>query len=239
MNRYIPNQHGAWAMLLLPFLLGLSVAGARTVHIPLFLCWLFMYLFSFPVLQWIKTRRTERYLKPAVVYGVILIPLVGIVVGAQPKLIGYGILLLAAFAIPAYFAKNKNERALLNDIVAILLFCSFIYPVVYVSAGIEADWTRTTLLFLLLGLYFVGTALYVKTVIREKKNPRYYRISVGYHALLIPFAAWLSLPLALVFAILLLRAVFLPKKGLKIKQTGTAEIGFAVLLYLSVLLVYL
>lgn len=226
-------------MLLLPFLLGLSIAGASPVHIPLFLCWTFMYLLSFPVLQWIKTGRKERYLKPSLLYAAISIPLAVIVVAAEPKLIGYGVLLLAAFAIPAYFAKNKNERALLNDVVAILLFCSFIYPVVYVSAGAEADWIQTTRLFLLLGLYFVGTAVYVKTVIREKKNPRYYQASIAYHMLLIPFAAWLSLTLALPFAALLLRAIFLPKMGLKIKQTGIAEIGFAVLLYVSVLLVYL
>lgn len=226
-------------MLLLPFLLGLSLGGARTVHIPLFLCWLVMYLFSFPVLQWIKTGKKERYLRPSVLYGVILFPLALIVVLAEPKLIAYGVLLLVTFAVPAYFAKNKNERALLNDIVAIVLFCSFIYPVVYVSTGNGADWTRVTWLFLMLSLYFVGTALYVKTLIREKKNPRYYRASVSYHALMIPFAAWLSLPLIVPFVILLARAVYLPKTGMKIKATGMAEIGFAVMLYVSVLIAYL
>ncbi|WP_037288479.1 YwiC-like family protein [Saccharibacillus sacchari] len=239
MNRYIPNQHGAWAMLMLPFLLGMSVAGATLLHLPLFLCWLSMYLFSFPVLQWIKTGKKDRYLKPSLVYGLILIPLTIIVVLSEPKLIGYGVLLLVTFAIPAYYAKSKNERALLNDIVAILLFCSFIYPVVYVSAGHEADWTKTTLLFMMLGLYFIGTALYVKTIIREKKNPRYYRLSIAYHSLLIPFAAWLSLPLAIPFAILLARAIVLPKQKLKVKQTGIAELVFAVMLYVSVLIVYL
>ncbi|NGZ74635.1 YwiC-like family protein [Saccharibacillus alkalitolerans] len=238
MNRYIPNQHGAWAMLILPFLLGLSVSGAAPAHVPLFLCWLFMYLFSFPVLQWIKTRKTDRYFKPSVIYGIVLIPLAVIVAASQPKLIGYGALLLAAFLVPVHYAKNKNERALLNDVVAILLFCSFIYPVVYVGAGSEADWARTTLLFVLLGLYFVGTALYVKTVIREKKNPRYYRASVAYHALLIPFAAALSLPLSIPFAVLLLRAIALPKRKMAIKQTGIAEILFAVMLYVCVLFFY-
>ncbi|OWR32629.1 hypothetical protein CDO73_03240 [Saccharibacillus sp. O23] len=239
MNRYIPNQHGAWAMLLLPFLLGMSAVGPALVHIPLFLCWLTMYLFSFPVLQWIKTGKKERYLKPALLYGLMLVPLAAIVALSEPKLIGYGALLLIVFAIPARYAKAKNERALLNDIVAILLFCSFIYPVVYVGAGREADWTQTTRLFLLMGLYFIGTALYVKTVIREKKNPRYYRASIAYHVLLIPFAAWLSVPLSAAFAVLLLRAIALPKLKLTVKHTGVAEIGFAVMLYLFVLLAYL
>lgn len=239
MNRYIPNQHGAWAMLLLPFLLGMSAARPALAHIPLFLCWLAMYLFSFPVLQWIKTGRKERYLKPSLLYGLILLPLAAFVAVSEPKLIGYGVLLLIVFAIPAYYAKAKNERALLNDIVAVLLFCSFIYPVVYVGAGREADWTQTTRLFLLLGLYFIGTALYVKTIIREKKNPRYYQASIAYHALLILLAAWLSVPLAAAFAILLLRAIVLPKRKLNVKHTGMAEIGFALMLYLFVLFGYL
>lgn len=226
-------------MLLLPFLLGISAVGAMPVHIPLFLCWLVMYLFSFPVLQWIKTGKTERYLKPTLLYGLILVPLAAFVAVSEPKLIGYGALLLIVFAVPAHYARAKNERALLNDIVAILLFCSFIYPVVYVGAGSEADWTQTTWLFVLLGLYFIGTALYVKTIIREKKNPRYYQASTAYHTLLILFAAWLSVPLAAAFAILLLRAIVLPKMNLKVKHTGMAEIGFALMLYLFVLLAYL
>ncbi|MDO3412332.1 YwiC-like family protein [Saccharibacillus sp. CPCC 101409] len=238
-NRYLPNQHGAWAMLLLPFLTGLSAAGGSIDHIPLFLCWLLMYLFSFPLLQWIKTGKKERYFKPAALYGALLVPLAAVVIAAEPRLIGYGALLLILFAIPVYYAKMKNERALLNDIAAIVLFCSFIYPVVYVSAGSEADWGRTTLLFILLGLYFVGTALYVKTIIREKKNPRYYRLSLAYHTLLLPFAAWLSVPLLVPFAILLLRAAVLPKRNLKVKQTGMAEVGFALMLYVSVVLAYL
>ncbi|OWA37467.1 hypothetical protein B9G55_05275 [Saccharibacillus sp. O16] len=239
MNRYIPNQHGAWAMLLMPFLLGMSAAGAVLVHIPLFLCWLVMYLFSFPVLQWIKTGKKERYLKPSLLYGLMLVPLAATVALSEPKLIGYGALLLILFAIPARYAKAKNERALLNDIVAILLFCSFIYPVVYVGAGSEADWTQTTQLFLLIGLYFIGTALYVKTVIREKKNPRYYQASITYHVLLIPFAVWLSLPLAAAFSLLLMRAILLPKLKLNVKHTGMVEIGFALTLYLFVMLAYL
>lgn len=226
-------------MLALPFLLGLAVSDARMAHIPLFLCWLVLYLFSFPVLQWIKTGNKKRYLRPAVLYGAILVPLLIAVLLLEPRLLAYGALLLLLFTIPVHFAKAKNERALLNDIIAILLFCSFIYPVAYVGKGGGADWARVTLLFTLLVFYFVGTALYVKTVVREKKNPRYYRISLVYHALLLPFAAWLSLPLLIPFGILLLRAAILPKRNLKIKHTGIAEIGFAALLYLSVLLVYL
>lgn len=226
-------------MLILPFLLGLAVSGAQAVHIPLFLCWLTLYLFSFPVLQWIKTGKKDRYLKPTLLYGVVLVPLVIVVLLYEWQLLFYGAVLLLLFTIPLLYAKAKNERALVNDITAILLFCSFIYPVVYVSEGASSDWTRVTLLFVLISLYFIGTALYVKTVIREKKNPHYYQASLVYHLLLIPFAAWMSLSLIVPFVILLLRAVIFPKKNIKIKHTGLAEIGFAAMLYLFLLIVYI
>lgn len=51
MKKYIPNQHGAWAMLVLPFLFGVAASQGQPIHIPLFACWLLIYLFSFPLLQ--------------------------------------------------------------------------------------------------------------------------------------------------------------------------------------------
>lgn len=120
-------------MLILPFLFGLAASRGELIHIPLFVCWFFIYLFSFPVLQWIKTGSSARYRKPAVVYGVILLPLLISLIWFEPALIWYGVLLLLFFMANIYFAKTKNERALLNDTVAILLFCSFIYPVIYMG----------------------------------------------------------------------------------------------------------
>ncbi|WP_226002060.1 YwiC-like family protein [Paenibacillus sp. BJ-4] len=235
-SRYIPNQHGAWAMLILPFLFGLAASPGEFIHIPLFVCWFFIYLFSFPVLQWIKTGKRERYCKPAVVYGAILLPFLVSLVWIKPALIWYGVLLLFFFMANMYYAKMKNERALLNDIAAIIVFCSFIYPVVHI--GEAGDWRTSTELFLLLVSYFTGTALYVKTIIRERKNKRYYYASVIYHLIIILFAAWIKLFLAAPFLILLLRAIWLPKFELKAKQVGMAEIGFSLMLYVAVLFLY-
>ncbi|MDP9674244.1 hypothetical protein J2W97_000227 [Paenibacillus jamilae] len=135
-----------------------------------------------------------------------------------------------------YYAKMKNERALLNDITAILLFCSFIYPVVHIGEG--GDWTLTTELFLLLVCYFIGTALYVKTIIRERKNPRYYYASIIYHLIIVLLAAWIKVFLVIPFLILFIRAIWLPKFELKAKHVGMAEIGFSLMLYVSVLFLY-
>ncbi|MBT2289330.1 YwiC-like family protein [Paenibacillus albidus] len=234
MKRYIPNQHGAWAMLILPFLFGVAASGGHYLHIPLFVCWLLIYLFSFPLLQWVKTRRSDRYGKPVLVYGALLVPFILYMIISVPNLFWFALPLIPLFAVNVYFAKTKNERALLNDISAILAFCLMVYPVFYVGEG--ESWEMATNLFVLSVLYFIGTALYVKTIIRERKNPYYYYASVIYHIIMVVLGLlfWPAVAAA-PLVVLLLRAIILPKTGVTAKQTGISEIGFSAMLYLVVI----
>ncbi|WP_411350043.1 YwiC-like family protein [Paenibacillus sp. WLX2291] len=233
MNRYIPNQHGAWAMLVVPFLCGLSLSGGSWLHVPLFLCWLVMYLFSFPLLLWIKTGRAARYRQPTLLYGVLLVPLLTTIVWMEPQLLWYSVILLLFFIPNMYFARKRKERALLNDVLAIVLFCSFVYPAAFV--GEDMNWATASHLFLILVMYFCGTAVYVKTMIREKNNRIYYRISVCYHLLLLLMAGWWNVWLMIPAAILLLRSIWLPHLPLNIKTVGMIEILGAMLVCVSLI----
>lgn len=234
MNRYIPNQHGAWAMLIVPFLFGLSAGSIGWMQLLLFIGWLLIYLFSFPLLQWIKTGKAARYKQPVLVYGACLLPVVCALVWYRPALLLYGAALIPFFLIPAYYAKTKNERALLNDMVAVLLFSSFVYPVVYLGGG--ESWRHAHELFAVSAVYFAGTVFYVKTVIREKNNPRFYAASLIYHVAAIVAMGLLEPMLMLPFGILFVRAALLPKRGIKAKQSGIAEIGFSAMLVMMTLL---
>ncbi|WP_379152303.1 YwiC-like family protein [Paenibacillus sp. sgz5001063] len=236
MKKYIPNQHGAWAMLVLPFLFGMAASQALFLHIPLFLCWLFIYLFIFQLLQGVKTRRFDRVLKPLKVYGLLLLPFVIYLTAAKPKLLWFALLALPLFAVNLYYARTKNERALLNDISGILLFCLMVFPVFYVGGG--TSWETATELFILALLYFVGTALYVKTIIREKNNPKYYYASVVYHSLFILIGVFLFPSLTCPLLLLLARAASLPRTKITAKRTGMLEIVFSIMLYISVIIFY-
>lgn len=234
MKRYIPNQHGAWAMLVLPFLFGLAASQGKWPHIPLFLTWLLLYLFSFPLLQWAKTRRGDRYRKPVMLYAALLLPFAIYMLIAVPQLIWFTLPLIPLFFVNLYYARTKNERALLNDIAAIATFSLMVFPVFYIGEG--EDWRTAVVLFAVSMIYFTGTALYVKTIIREKKNPKYYYASIAYHLCFIVFGLWfLPLPAAPVLAALLLRAIVVPKMGVTPKVTGMIEIGFTLMLFLVVL----
>ncbi|QQZ59853.1 YwiC-like family protein [Paenibacillus sonchi] len=236
MKRFIPNQHGAWSMLVLPFLLGMAASQAKLLHIPLFLCWLLIYLFIFPLLQGVKTRRFDRYGPPLKVYGLLLLPFAAYLIVTEPKLLWFALPALPLFAVNLYYARTKNERALLNDIAGILLFCLMVFPVFYIGGG--TDWGIAGELFILALLYFVGTALYVKTIIREKNNPRYYYASVIYHGLFLLAGVVLFPSLTVPLTILLARATSLPKTKITAKRTGILEIGFSVMLYISVCVLY-
>lgn len=237
MNRYIPNQHGAWAMLVLPFLVGMLAARSGSIHILLFVCWLLAYLFSYPVLQWIRTGKPERYRKPAQLYGALLIPAAGTLLLLRPGLLWYGLVLAPFLLINIFFARRNRERAFWNDMAAIAQFCTIVFPAYALGGG--EDWSFAAWLALVCLLYFAGTVFYVKTVIRERRNPTYYAASITYHAVLLVLAVvlkpgYLILPLA----ILLLRAIICPKTGMSVKQTGIMEIGMSVMVLITVCLVW-
>ncbi|HEX6870739.1 MAG TPA: hypothetical protein VF163_06550, partial [Micromonosporaceae bacterium] len=78
--------------------------------------------------------------------------------------------------------------------------------------------------------YFLGTTLYVKTMIRERDNPRYRYWSIAYHAGLLVLALWLNLAYAMLAAWLLVRAALLPGRRLAPKHVGLVEILNCVLL---------
>ncbi|MGR6007963.1 YwiC-like family protein [Bacillus cereus] len=59
MKLVIPKQHGAWAMLVIPFLLSVILGKPTMYHIPLFFS-LVLYLFSYVSISYVhKTKRKK------------------------------------------------------------------------------------------------------------------------------------------------------------------------------------
>ena len=86
-------------------------------------------------------------------------------------------------------------------------------------------------------LFFIGTTLYVKSMMRERKNPLYLKASIIFHVLCVlgcVFAQQYVLSLAFVPA--LIRAIYLPTKKLSVKQVGLIEFGTSAI-FLIILLI--
>lgn len=237
---YIPNQHGAWAMLIVPFLFGMLASTPGAIHGLLFVCWLLIYLFMFPLLQWVrmgKAKAAPRYRKPLLLYGALLVPAALMLVLLRPEVLALALGFIPLFAVNALYAKQKRERALLNDIAAIVQFSLMVFISYKLGGG--TDLRLASELFLISALYFIGTAFYVKTIIRERNNKRFYCYSVGYHLLLALLALGLLAPALQIAAVILLaRSVWFPRTKITAKQSGMLEIVYSVLVLAAVWMTY-
>lgn len=123
MKLVIPKQHGAWAMLIIPFLLSVILGKPTIYHIPLFIAWFFIYLATYPFLTYIKQRRKREYLHAAIVYFLIAFVFGMISLLYEWRILLFVIVMIPFFIVNMYYARQKNERALLNDVSAIIVFC--------------------------------------------------------------------------------------------------------------------
>lgn len=237
MRNYIPKQHGAWAMILLPFLFGMFAANPSWMHLPLGIGWLLVYLFTYPLLQFIRTGKRQLFMKPLLIYGVLLLPFAVFLIVMEPNLGWMALAFVPFFLFNCYFAKQNKERDFWNDVVAVIQFSSMVFIAYYIGGGV--NWGMAMELFAVSVIYFMGTVFYVKTMIREKNNRGFYFFSIGYHICSLLGVGLLLHPVLLIpFALLLGRALILPGRKLTIKQVGVMEIAFSVMLALFVITIY-
>jgi hypothetical protein len=168
-------------MLVLPFASGFLLAEPRWTHLPLFALWIVGYLAFFAVSRWLRSRRRRRDLPPVLVYGAACVPLGLAVVVLDPGLVRWAPLFVPLLALSAWLMVQRRERSLANDASVVVAAC-LMAPVAF-AAGEGADWPALWVVFGVLVAYFLGTVLYVKTMIRERGRRGYVVASVGYHLL--------------------------------------------------------
>ncbi|MFI8101947.1 YwiC-like family protein [Streptomyces sp. NPDC086023] len=243
-RRWLPDQHGAWAMLAVPFAAGTFLSPhPGPAHLALFAAWLLGYVAVYHGQQWLRLRRNSRnpraagrHALPGLVFGG------AFAVCAVPLAVAYPWLLAAALAaapfvaVNTYHAWRNRERALVNGLAAVVPACGMLLVALRLGGGAVApDGWRAALACL---LYFAGTVPYVKTMIRERNSRTYHRASVVYHAVALAAAACLSPWLALPFALYLARAAALPGHRIKVPLVGALELAASLALLATLLLIF-
>ncbi|TXJ06222.1 MAG: hypothetical protein E6Q27_04100 [Aeromicrobium sp.] len=228
---WVPNQHGAWAMVIAPLLVGAIAGGVQWIHLPLLAFWLSGYFLFFAASLWLKSRRKPRYWPPVRAYLVSSTLLGLLVVALKPELIVWAPAFLPALAVGLWAAAQRRERDLEAGL-ATLVGSALMTVVAFVAGGGE-DMTRAWLLAAIQFLYFAGTIFYVKTVIRERNNPRFFWWSVIFHIAAAIAAAIISPWMGLVFAVLALRAAVVPRFTPSPKALGIGEIFSTVIVSLA------
>ncbi|EYR62281.1 hypothetical protein N866_09940 [Actinotalea ferrariae CF5-4] len=233
----MPQQHGAWAMLVAPAVVGAVVAGPRWQHLLLLVVWLVGFCAYNAAGLWLKARRRPRWLPPVRAYGTAAVVLGVALVATAPSLVTWGLAYAPLLAASLRYSALRDERSVANDLVTVL--AAGLMVVVAGGVPLAADggwgggrggWTwfpgaddaQAWALAAVVVAYFAGTVLYVKTLIRERGNRAMLRASVVLHAAL-PVAllvcaalvpavgALLPVPtLAVLLALLAVRAVVVP-----------------------------
>lgn len=225
---WVPNQHGAWAMLVLPWVLGLGIVVGQgrfaVEHAVLFAFWMVGYFAFFAATLWLKSRFKPAYVPALVTYS------------TAAGLLGVVLLVLAPWWLPwvlafaplcgfaLWLAWQRRERDVVSGLATIAAAC--LLPLV--MAGPEL--VSIALALLCFG-YFFGTVLYVKTVIRERGKPGWVAASVAWHAACAVAVVWVPAPLptgwlVAFFVVITLRAFLVPALGpMSGRRVGVKKLG--------------
>jgi hypothetical protein len=230
----VPNQHGAWAMLAAPLLVGALAAGPTWTHLLLAVFWGLGYFAFFATGLWLKSRRRSRYLPPVRAYAVATALAGSAVLAVRPDLVRWAPLFLPPLVVGLVAAAQRRDRALVSGVATAVGSC-LLAPVAYDLGG-GTDWQRAWLMALVLAAYFAGTVFYVKNLIRERGSRRHWWLSVGFHATATLAMVGVSPWAVALFAGLTLRAALVPHLRPSPKQAGLGEIAGTVLAALVALL---
>lgn len=245
MTTYLPPQHGAWAFLGLPLVLGAMVAPGTPLLLVLAIGWVAAYPLSYAALGLVRSRHPGRFRRPLALWTAVVLPAAAVLVVWRPWLVWVGLGYLALFAVNLRYARRNDERAIGNDLVFVAECTAMIVVMWAVGAG-GRSWSapspagapaRVWILAIVCVLVLVGSTLHVKSLIRQRRDPRYARASKLFAVASVPvsiaLAGWWGLPGGLVvvvpFVVLALRAFLVERRELRPAAIGLIELGGFVL----------
>ena len=250
---WVPNQHGAWAMLISPAALGLIsglVAWVRAngsplaplVFLAVLVAWFFGYFAFFAFGLAVKARnprRRSRYLKPVYVYGAVSLAGIAVALLFQPQLLWWALPFAPLVVIAVGETLRGRGRSTLSG-VSTTVASALLYPAlvgVGSGSGVGSVGVSAWAGMIFLAVYFSGTIPFVKSMIRERNNPRYLTGSICYHVLavfavlglvLLAPVGWAAAVLMVATALLaLVRAVYVPVAAHEGADWNARRLGMA------------
>ncbi|ADH99043.1 YwiC-like family protein [Salisediminibacterium selenitireducens] len=236
MKWYIPREHGAWAMLIVPYWTAAAAVGVSIHHVWFFMGIFFVYLTQAPLLTWIKQPSINDGWPSFIVYLSIGLIFTIPYLAAYTEILKISLFIIPFFMMNVLFAKMKKERLLINDACAIaglsgLGFLAW-------QLGGEPVTEMIVLIVLFNFVFFCGSVFHVKGLIREKRNVLFKRIGKGYHILLILFFyVFASMPLVVVGIITFIKTLTLDEQVLdRPVKIGVVEIMNSIAFFIGVVM---
>jgi hypothetical protein len=207
----VPPQHGAWAFLALPLVVGVTVATWTPVLLVLAVAWISAYPWSYFALAAVRERTArhphpERFRRALALWSAVALPSLLTLVLLRPWLLWVGVAYAIAFAVNVAYAMRRDDRALANDAVFIIE-CAILVPVTWAIGATGrtltlpdamAVPTSVWILSCSVALLLTGSTLHVRSLIRERSNPSFARLSQGFAivslVISLALATWWGLP---------------------------------------------
>lgn len=228
MKSWIPNQHGAWAMLIAPIVSMMLSTGFHFMQLLLILGWLSAYCFNhylgLTIKSWRRKDRWTRYRKQQLAYGLIALIIGWSIIVENIALLNLAPVFIFVFAVNLIAIKQGEERNWINDLLGIALSILVGGITAYVITG-SID-SEQIFVLLALAIYFIGTVWYVKTIIREKGKAGWFWLSVIWHLGATVYGFSQNYLLGIFFLLTCIRAYLIPARNWSPKKVGILEIFF-------------
>ncbi len=236
-----PPQHGAWAFLIVPLLLGSFLGAGNALGLLFSLTWIAAYPLSYfggraflaRVRRGSWTTRARSELRSAIPWAVITLFGTSTLIAMQPWILLPGVLIVALWSFSIYLTWLGRERGITNDLLLVVLASTspiFMYAIANDQRPLSPVPYSIWIAALVSLLFFMGSVLHVKALIREAINRRWHLISVGFHVAVVialglsTLSWWLITP----FTFALARTVLM-KPGIRPGRIGAIESAIALL----------
>ncbi len=196
-------------MLTLPLLLGIAASRPDPWQLVLGAASVSAYVASTILQAWSRARHPAAYRAPIIAWAGAFV-LFGLpLVLLFPQLLLSLVVVLPAAVLVFAGARPGTRRDLVNSLAQVAQALVLVPAAAVVSGSFEGP--DVVVATAVAAGYLVGSVLVVRSVLRERDNPTFAALSVGFHAVLLVLAlAARPSAYALVAAWLLLRAIGLP-----------------------------
>jgi hypothetical protein len=216
-RQWMPNQHGAWAMLAVPLLLGVIASTPDLWQLVLAVTSVVGYLASATGQAWLRARRRDPLTRPLAVYGVAFGILGLALVVAFPALLASLVVLAPTAALIVAGARPGTRRDLANSLAQAGQAVVLTPSAAWVSGTFDPS--AAAIATAVGAAYLLGTVLVVRSVLRERNSTAFTALSVGFHAGLVGASVLLGPAWVVLAAALTARAAALPLAARRLART--------------------
>lgn len=185
---WIPDQHGAWPMTVLPIVIGAALGGPTWEHLVLGFAWTTAFACFNAVEHWVKSpkRRRSAIIRAVVASGAVAAASGGAYLAFRPALAWWAVGFVPLVGVALWEVRAGRERSILARLATIAA-SSLMLPVAFsvsASGGFPGSVpARVWVAAGVLDAQFAGTVPTVRSMVRGRGDRRWVIGSVLFHAL--------------------------------------------------------